>query len=656
MDVPVGAPEVSVAPATLPGGSAGTSYNQTVTASGGTPGYTFAVSGSLPPGLALSPTGLISGTPTISGPFSFSITATDATPAASGGPFTGSRIYTVTIDAPTIAIAPASLPAGTGGTAYSQTITASGGTAPYSFIVSAGTLPTGLSLAPGGGISGTPTASGTFSFAVTVTDGLGFTASKSYSIAIGAPDIAVQPDTLPPGDQGTIYAQTFAAAGGTGPYTFNVNSGALPPGLSLDTVSGALSGTPTANGAFTFAIKASDAFGFAGIKTYTLAVGTAFIEKRTVEVIKNFVAHRADVLTSDDADRTKNFRRLSGSLLGGSSTGGQTAGYAGDSRAPVDVAVTADDDGSAGRVAFATSLQQMLAYARKEKGEATADGADGLPIGGRMALGAATGGAGANTAVNPAFDVWVEGRSTHFDDDGVASSGNIGVMYVGSDYLVHPGLLVGMLVQFDFADEKSSLLGSNVKGHGWMTGPYIAARFTDNLYFDARAAWGQSDNTVSPFGTYTDSFETERWLARANVTGNWEFGPWRFTPTAGVAYFDEDVQSYVDSNGITIAGQTVKLGRLNFGPEVGYKFKLSDGSTFEPSLSLQGIWDFERENPATLDGIEPGTDDLRAKVELGASFVSPYGYTLRAAGSIDGLGSDDYKAYGGKLYVNMPLN
>ncbi|MDK4717725.1 putative Ig domain-containing protein, partial [Rhizobium sp. CNPSo 4039] len=109
--------------------------------SGGTGSYTFSLaSGSLPPGVALSSAGALVGTPTTAGPFSFTITATD------GNHFTGSQAYTVTIGTPTIAITPATLPGGVAGTAYSQTLTASGGTGSYTFSLASGSLPPGVAL------------------------------------------------------------------------------------------------------------------------------------------------------------------------------------------------------------------------------------------------------------------------------------------------------------------------------------------------------------------------------------------------------------------------------------------------------------------------------------------------------------------------------
>ena len=263
--ITVTCPVITIAPATLPGGTQGTPYSQTLTASGGNTPHTFAVTaGSLPPGLTLTSAGLLSGTPTTPGSFPFTVTATEA----SGG-CTGSQSYTVVISCPTITVAPAP-PSGTTGTAYSHTFTPSGGTAPYTFSISSGTLPPGLTMSSAGVISGTPTTAGTSSFTVSVTDANSCPGSAGFTITISCPVITVG-GTPPAGTVGTPYSAALSASGGTAPYTFALSSGSLPPGLTLSST-GTISGTPTTPGSFPFSVNATDANGCVGSGSFTIVI------------------------------------------------------------------------------------------------------------------------------------------------------------------------------------------------------------------------------------------------------------------------------------------------------------------------------------------------------------------------------------------------
>jgi len=150
------------------------------------------------------------------------------------------------------------------GTAYSQPITASGGLAPYTYTVTIGTLPTGLTLSAAGLLSGTPTAVGTSAVTIRGTDANGCFASTAYAIVIAAagvcPVITLSPATLPLGTVGAAYSQTLTAAGGTAPYVYTITAGALPTGMALSPT-GVLSGTPTVAGTSTPTIRATDANG-----------------------------------------------------------------------------------------------------------------------------------------------------------------------------------------------------------------------------------------------------------------------------------------------------------------------------------------------------------------------------------------------------------
>lgn len=274
-------PVTSVTPTTLFAGTVGNAYSQTVSASGGIAPYNYAITaGSLPAGITLNnSTGVLSGTPTAGGIFNFTLTATGSS-TGTGSPHSGSRAYTLAINAPTIVVNPVTLPTPNIGVAYSQTLTSTGGTSPRSFAVTAGFLPTGITLNGATGVlSGTPTAGGTFNFTITATDASGgagpYTSPKAYTLVVAAPSIALVPASLPGGTVASAYSQTLTSNGGTSPYTYSVTNGTLPNGLMLS-LAGVLSGTPTTGGNYTFDISSTDSSTGSGpysaTKTYSLAI------------------------------------------------------------------------------------------------------------------------------------------------------------------------------------------------------------------------------------------------------------------------------------------------------------------------------------------------------------------------------------------------
>jgi uncharacterized protein (TIGR03437 family) len=158
-----------------------TPSSQTLTAEGGAPPYTFTLmGGSLPPGMGLSSTGTISGTSTNAGSYAFTVKVTDSAGASMV------QTFTLTVAAQAVTVTPSSPPpSGMVTVQYpQQVLTASGGYPPYTFTVPANSLPAGLSLSPGGAISGTPTAAGTTTFLLTATDATGQTGTASLSLTV----------------------------------------------------------------------------------------------------------------------------------------------------------------------------------------------------------------------------------------------------------------------------------------------------------------------------------------------------------------------------------------------------------------------------------------------------------------------------------------
>jgi hypothetical protein len=233
----------------------GATYSQANTVSGGTAPYTYSVSaGAVPAGTALdTATGTVSGTPTIpaAGAFSYTITVTDADGATATASTSGTIAAELTLTAtPSVNTEV--------GAVYSQANTVSGGTAPYTYSVAGGTLPSGTSLNPANGtVSGTPTFGGTFSYTIAVTDldGVIATAATSGTMTGGVALTATpSTDTV----VGRAYSQTNVASGGTAPYTYSVVAGAVPGGTTLNPATGTVSGTPTTAGPISYTIEVTD--------------------------------------------------------------------------------------------------------------------------------------------------------------------------------------------------------------------------------------------------------------------------------------------------------------------------------------------------------------------------------------------------------------
>ncbi len=317
--------------------------------------------------------------------------------------------------------------------------------------------------------------------------------------------------------------------------------------------------------------------------------------------------------------------------------------------------VTGNTD-NAMNFSFATSLSQIMRYSA----EAEQKKAQDARLGDRMALGA-----GMQPFMHSSFsplDIWLEGkyssfRNLHASDD---LDGHIGLVSVGADYVLSRSLLVGLMVQFDSMTQRSNLQVTEASGFGWMAGPYATVRLSENLFWQARAAWGQSNNKVSPFQTYTDEFDTNRWLVSSRLTGRWAIGPWTVKPSMSVAYIEDVSNSYADTFGVMIPEVRSQLGQAKAGPELGYHCQLSPDITLEPVAGLQVIWNFAggftSDVLGEINGENAGPAGARGRANLGLRAISYNGIRLDLSGSYDGIGIKDYDAFIGRATVQVPLN
>ena len=256
-------------------GQVGVAYSSSLVATGGVAPYTFSIiSGSLPAGLTLnSSTGAITGTPTTSGIFNFTAQVVDSTGSAAG---TTTATCSIVIAPPAITLACATS-TGQVGVAYSSALIATGGVPPYTFSIISGSLPAGLTLnSSTGAITGTPTTSGTFNFTAQVVDSTNSSAgttTANCSIVINPPTLTLVCPTNT-GTVGLAYSSAAVATGGVAPYTFAIASGSLPAGLTLNSSTGAITGTPSSEGTFSFSIEVTDHDGYSVTVSCVIVIKT----------------------------------------------------------------------------------------------------------------------------------------------------------------------------------------------------------------------------------------------------------------------------------------------------------------------------------------------------------------------------------------------
>lgn len=274
VSITVASPLLALAPsASTLSGAVGTAFSQTFTASGGVPTYVFSQTGNLPAGLSFNAgTASLSGTPTQSGSFNFTIAVVNDGSTGPNTPFTTSRTYTLTISVPTLTLTPASLTQPEAGIALSQQFSTAGGISPYSYAVTGGALPAGLNLSGTGLLSGTPTVVGAYNFSITSTDNAGFSSTVQYTGNIGA------------GKPVTANSTATVAYGSSGNGITPTITGGAPTSLTVTTA--AVHGTVTTNGAAAFTY--TPVAGYSGVDTFsysaTNAVGTSSVATVTITV------------------------------------------------------------------------------------------------------------------------------------------------------------------------------------------------------------------------------------------------------------------------------------------------------------------------------------------------------------------------------------
>jgi hypothetical protein len=372
-----------------------------------------------------------------------------------------------------------------------------------------------------------------------------------------------------------------------------------PLTLSPITTSGSVSFKAPETGDYAFSITASAAEqGGADIACTSAQAAAANAA---------FLARRKDLLNAREPDRIRIDRES------------KPAG-AGDN--PLGSNVALDAQGNPQQVEFSVSLSDIAAASHPGK------------------------------KVEPSLvDLWVEGRMQNYEatmaDLGM-SSGNLGVLYIGTRTMLGSDILVGGLAQVDRGVESAELGDTRMAATGWMAGPYMSMKLGSGVTFDGRAAWGTTDNAM-PGIAIADS-ETERRLLRAKLTSTRDVEGWKVAPSLGLVYLEDAVHD--DTSGATKAAGT---GRVELMPEVSRRFQVNGETFVEPRAAVGGFVGFE-----DLGALKPmvtteSAADLRLKAEAGVAVGIKDGSSLAATGGVESGDATTPENWTGRLQLNMPL-
>ncbi|MCP5396387.1 MAG: autotransporter domain-containing protein [Sphingomonadaceae bacterium] len=327
--------------------------------------------------------------------------------------------------------------------------------------------------------------------------------------------------------------------------------------------------------------------------------------------ISNFLTARNAALLTQQPDLQRRLDRLNGTVSGNAGVVAYGVALPQSSLIPVSLAFGADG------MQASTSLSRM---ARAVEGP---------------------------DAAERSFDIWAEAYVSRLSYG--AHKGTLRVIYAGADYRLGKDVLAGMMVGFDDFSRKGGLGAAGAaEGKGWMAGPYVMARLAPNLYADARAAWGKSDNVVSPLGTFSDGFDTSRAFYSGSLVGEMKLGgKTTLRPEVAVRYLREKQQRYTDSLGVTIPGQVVDQGDISFRPRLYHTATLANGWTLRPYGEAEGIFTFGLPDQLVLG------DSFRMRIESGVELMSERGVRLGLGAFYDGIGGGSFSSKGAHVSLSF---
>nr|WP_255551867.1 PKD domain-containing protein [Erythrobacter crassostrea] len=434
---------------------------------------------------------------------------------------------------------------------------------------------------------------------------------------------------------GTVTIIQQLVGGGDTPVTFTSSVAGLNGIVNTVSGTGQISATSVAAGSYSVSVNDLTGQGFAltditcndGDSVANIAGRSVAIELSPSEdlvctftsvnsreaasaAIADFLTGRNALIMSHQPDLQRRLDRLDGQSAPGGSASAFGVPVPGSGALPFDLSIVD------GRASASTSLSQVMGIA---------SGPD---------------------RTESDFDIWGEAFFSRAQLGNQRASFQI--FHVGADYRISENLLIGALGEFDNFNDRDDLEAGEAEGNGWMVGPYVMTRLAPTLFAEVRAAWGKSDNRVSPLGTYTDEFETNRAFYSGSFVGQFDLSKrTQVRPELTVRYLDETQIAYTDSLNVIIPEQRVGQGDISFRPRVQHRIELESGWTLRPFAEVEGIYTFGTSINNVLE------NGLRARVEGGLDMLSKNGIRASIGAFHDGIGADNFGSTGGHVSISF---
>lgn len=248
--------------------------------------------------------------------------------------------------------------------------------------------------------------------------------------------------------------------------------------------------------------------------------------------------------------------------------------------------------------------------------------------------------------------VWAEGSVAELSDEATEDA-RFGILHLGMDWMLNTDTMFGIAAQIDSYDERDVASGADFSGRGWMIGPVLTSHLTQDVFLDARLAYGRAENDVERGGT-TDDFGSERALAKISVIGHVSYGAYSIFPDAEIAYFTEDSDAYMSTTLGDVDEVRVALGQARLGARMERAFDLSSSRQMMAFMDFDGVHTHRYEGDLSKGSFANEIEGWSAEAEFGIHYVTRGGATVDAGIGIGGLFSSA-ESHSATVAIRIPL-